>query len=419
MLKSLLIALILSLCLACPANTQSRVERGSADRDRDGLIGAVKAILIDDVTFGEKSGAWVESQQASATVIYGAAGSKTLETPFKVNLPGGYAIVPHDLQYNPQAKGRQVEEPMMSSNGSSSGKWVKTYDASGNLIEKARYDANGSMIEKHNIAYEYDSQGNWIKRAATQVIDNGQPSSKTSEASYRLIVYFKPVTSAQEMSQEEHAPASAKQLKNPIAATEANISGGRALYSQRCVACHGENGKAETEIARALEIKPADLTSQTARELTDGEIYWVTTHGIKTSRMPGLEARVGEDERWKIALYIRELQSGRPQKVEGSGQAIAEADRRQRAATPRSTPVPAEQRYKLRGKVISVDQKLRQVTVEHEAIEGYMGAMTMPFPLKDERMSGVLKAGDLIRATLVVADGGRWWLEGVVISKDH
>ena len=41
----------------------------------------------------------------------------------------------------------------------------------------------------------------------------------------------------------------------------------------------------------------------------------------------------------------------------------------------------------------------------------------MPFPLKDEKLLGVIKANDRIRATLVIKDGGRWWLENVRINE--
>ena len=89
-------------------------------------------------------------------------------------------------------------------------------------------------------------------------------------------------------------------------------------------------------------------------------------------------------------------------------------------SSPVSSSVAASdpQRYQFRGKVISIDLKPLQVTVEHEAVAGYMEAMTMKFPLKDERLSAVLKPGDLIQATLVVMQtSGQWWLEDVVVNR--
>jgi protein SCO1 len=75
-----------------------------------------------------------------------------------------------------------------------------------------------------------------------------------------------------------------------------------------------------------------------------------------------------------------------------------------------------ERRFDLTGKVVSVDTSQRQVTLAHEAIKGYMDAMTMPFQLKDEWALSVLAPGQTVRATLVVQED-RSWIEGLTISK--
>ena len=80
-------------------------------------------------------------------------------------------------------------------------------------------------------------------------------------------------------------------------------------------------------------------------------------------------------------------------------------------------PAAAPQKYDLNGKVVSVDNKGRTVTVAHQAIPGYMEAMTMPFKLKDERLLKDLAEGDRLQATLVVA-GLRSWLEDVVVTRE-
>lgn len=57
------------------------------------------------------------------------------------------------------------------------------------------------------------------------------------------------------------------------------------------------------------------------------------------------------------------------------------------------------------------------MTISHEEIKGYMPAMTMEYPLRDEDALKVVDAGDEIQATLVVADDGTYWLEDPVITK--
>jgi protein SCO1 len=76
-----------------------------------------------------------------------------------------------------------------------------------------------------------------------------------------------------------------------------------------------------------------------------------------------------------------------------------------------------EQRFELKGKVVSVDKRGAAVTISHEAIPGYMEAMTMPFRLKDPSLLDVMADGDRVQATLVVA-GARSWLEDLVVTRE-
>ena len=76
-----------------------------------------------------------------------------------------------------------------------------------------------------------------------------------------------------------------------------------------------------------------------------------------------------------------------------------------------------EQRYELKGKVVSIDKRGRTVTIAHEAIPDFMEPMTMPFTLKEEWAYEELAAGDRLQAVLVV-DGDRSWLEQVVFVRE-
>ena len=64
--------------------------------------------------------------------------------------------------------------------------------------------------------------------------------------------------------------------------------------------------------------------------------------------------------------------------------------------------------YKLRGKVVSTNSATGEVTLDHEAIPGFMEAMTMPYKLKDANILSELHPGDILTADLLVsqnADG--------------
>jgi protein SCO1/2 len=68
-----------------------------------------------------------------------------------------------------------------------------------------------------------------------------------------------------------------------------------------------------------------------------------------------------------------------------------------------SSAAPAFKIYHLRGKVVSNNPATGEVTLNHEAIPGFMDAMTMPFKLKDPGILGELHPGDTITADLLVS----------------
>ncbi len=62
-------------------------------------------------------------------------------------------------------------------------------------------------------------------------------------------------------------------------------------------------------------------------------------------------------------------------------------------------------RHQVKGMVVSVNAERGTFLVSHEAIEGVMGAMTMPFDVRDRRELEGLTPGVAVVFTLVIADG--------------
>jgi len=74
-------------------------------------------------------------------------------------------------------------------------------------------------------------------------------------------------------------------------------------------------------------------------------------------------------------------------------------------ATP---PTPSPRRFPLTGQIVTVQLDTGQILVKHDAIPGYMDAMTMPFTVADRTAIRDRRPGDLVAATLVVeADRSR------------
>ena len=72
-------------------------------------------------------------------------------------------------------------------------------------------------------------------------------------------------------------------------------------------------------------------------------------------------------------------------------------------ATTQAPVSPSYKVYKLRGKVISTNAATGEVTIDHEAIPGFMDAMTMPYKLKDPGILSELHPGDVITADVLVS----------------
>jgi mono/diheme cytochrome c family protein len=105
-------------------------------------------------------------------------------------------------------------------------------------------------------------------------------------------------------------PEDADKTKNPIAATPESIAKGKELYLERtkgnCVFCHGETGTGNEANMPKLRRKPADLTNkERMTAMTDGEVFWKITKGIR-GIMPAGEIKMKtEEERWHVVNYVR------------------------------------------------------------------------------------------------------------------
>jgi mono/diheme cytochrome c family protein len=101
-----------------------------------------------------------------------------------------------------------------------------------------------------------------------------------------------------------NAPAAAKNLRNPLPATDDSIAMGRMNYSTHCQNCHGDKGDGKGPRADSLSIAPSDFTDAHALGLvTDGELFWKISHGRRP--MPAFQYKLTETERWQLVDFIR------------------------------------------------------------------------------------------------------------------
>lgn len=101
----------------------------------------------------------------------------------------------------------------------------------------------------------------------------------------------------------------APKRQNPVGANPQAIAEGLREYKDDCLRCHGAPGVAADDFAKGMWPPPPDLSKQGTQSMTDGELFWVVTHGIRSTGMPAFE-KVGNDtERWKVIAFLRQLPS--------------------------------------------------------------------------------------------------------------
>lgn len=97
----------------------------------------------------------------------------------------------------------------------------------------------------------------------------------------------------------------ANKLVNPYSVSPAILEQGKVLYESICQHCHGAKGAGDGKVADKYP-GVANLKGDAYKGITEGHIFHVITFGKGLMGAHG--SQVTEEERWKIATYVKELQ---------------------------------------------------------------------------------------------------------------
>ncbi|HAQ20970.1 MAG TPA: cytochrome C [Prolixibacteraceae bacterium] len=98
-----------------------------------------------------------------------------------------------------------------------------------------------------------------------------------------------------------------KELVNPYVADAKNLERGKQVYNGFCLTCHGETGDGQGFLftSKKYPYPPGNLLSAKVRNNPEGEIFHVITVGFGV--MPQHGSQVRPDDRWKVAMYIKNV----------------------------------------------------------------------------------------------------------------
>ncbi len=102
-------------------------------------------------------------------------------------------------------------------------------------------------------------------------------------------------------AEAQRRPATDNGPRNPFAGNQAAIEEGRSLFNSTCTGCHGANGAAG-EFGPGLAIPGRSYARN-----TDSQIFDAIQHGIPGTPMPAHQAKLSDDQIWKITAYVKGL----------------------------------------------------------------------------------------------------------------
>lgn len=122
-----------------------------------------------------------------------------------------------------------------------------------------------------------------------------------------LLAFWFGTTSLITFFEIEYTPA--KFATNPILPDASSVAAGQAIYNEKCVPCHGLEGRADGAAAVNLNPPPADFTDGHTATHTDGDLFYWILQGKQDTAMPAFEEQISRDEAWHLVNYVRRLSS--------------------------------------------------------------------------------------------------------------
>jgi len=110
-------------------------------------------------------------------------------------------------------------------------------------------------------------------------------------------------------------PADAKQLKNPYPVTDASLEAARAHWVDHCATCHALDGSGKSALGQNLYPPAPDMRDALTQDLTDGELYYIISNGVRFTGMPAWSGEHSPEETWQLVTFIRRLPQLSPQEL--------------------------------------------------------------------------------------------------------
>jgi mono/diheme cytochrome c family protein len=131
-------------------------------------------------------------------------------------------------------------------------------------------------------------------------------------------------------------PVGAKKLRNPYPVTAESWAEAREHWMEHCSTCHGLDGRGNTPIGRNLYPKAPDMTDSETQGLTDGEVFYIISNGVRFTGMPAWGSEDSPQSIWELVAFIRRLPQLTPDELKLMKGVAAGSESEAKAATPKA-----------------------------------------------------------------------------------
>jgi mono/diheme cytochrome c family protein len=122
-----------------------------------------------------------------------------------------------------------------------------------------------------------------------------------------------------------------KGLRNPIQPSDEKLITGLRLYAENCAICHGASDAKPSNLAQGFYIEAPQLAKDGVEEDPEAASFWKVKHGIRFTAMPSFTTTLQDEEIWKIAMFLKQMDK-LPPTIDAEWKKVPSV-----AATPRAT----------------------------------------------------------------------------------
>jgi thiosulfate dehydrogenase len=98
-----------------------------------------------------------------------------------------------------------------------------------------------------------------------------------------------------------------KGLQNPVQANDENLIAGMHLYAENCAICHGASDAKPSNPAQGFYIGAPQFAKDGVEDDPEAVTFWKIKHGIRFTAMPSFTTTLKDDEIWKIAIFLKQM----------------------------------------------------------------------------------------------------------------